>query len=157
MKAQAAMEYLMTYGWAILIVVVVVAALYWMGPLNPATWMRPTATGFGEIGVPEPGAWVLKANGDFVVKLSNNVGARINVTGATVKLDATACSNVLISGASYKELDIREGFNITASCTPAPAAGAPYRISVEITYDNLQTGLKGFKDSGTLTGKTAAA
>lgn len=30
-KAQAAMEYLMTYGWAILIVIVVVAALYAMG------------------------------------------------------------------------------------------------------------------------------
>ena len=30
-KAQAAMEYLMTYGWAILIVVIVVAALYAMG------------------------------------------------------------------------------------------------------------------------------
>lgn len=30
-KAQAAMEYLMTYGWAILIIIVVVAALYAMG------------------------------------------------------------------------------------------------------------------------------
>jgi hypothetical protein len=30
-KAQAAMEYLMTYGWAILVVIVVVAALYAMG------------------------------------------------------------------------------------------------------------------------------
>lgn len=30
-KGQAAMEYLMTYGWAILIIVVVVAALYAMG------------------------------------------------------------------------------------------------------------------------------
>lgn len=31
MKAQAAMEFLMTYGWAILIVIAVVAALYAMG------------------------------------------------------------------------------------------------------------------------------
>ena len=30
-KTQTAMEYLMTYGWAILIVLVVVAALYSMG------------------------------------------------------------------------------------------------------------------------------
>lgn len=30
-KAQAAMEYLMTYGWAILIIIVVVGALYGMG------------------------------------------------------------------------------------------------------------------------------
>ncbi|MEM7821527.1 MAG: hypothetical protein QXX38_01800 [Candidatus Aenigmatarchaeota archaeon] len=31
MKGQAAMEFLMTYGWAILIVIAVVAALYAMG------------------------------------------------------------------------------------------------------------------------------
>jgi hypothetical protein len=31
MKAQAALEFLMTYGWAILIVIAVVAALYGMG------------------------------------------------------------------------------------------------------------------------------
>jgi hypothetical protein len=31
MKGQAAMEYLMTYGWAILIVIAVIAALYAMG------------------------------------------------------------------------------------------------------------------------------
>lgn len=31
MKAQAALEFLMTYGWAILIVIAVVAALYMMG------------------------------------------------------------------------------------------------------------------------------
>ena len=30
-KAQTAMEYLMTYGWAILIIIVVVAALYALG------------------------------------------------------------------------------------------------------------------------------
>ncbi len=34
-KGQAAMEYLMTYGWAILIIVVVVAALYAMGVFKP--------------------------------------------------------------------------------------------------------------------------
>lgn len=33
-KGQTAMEYLMTYGWAILIIIVVVAALYAMGVFN---------------------------------------------------------------------------------------------------------------------------
>ena len=36
-KAQAAMEFLMTYGWAILIVLVVLAALFFLGIFNPAT------------------------------------------------------------------------------------------------------------------------
>src|SRR5690348_13976655 len=34
-KAQSAMEYLMTYGWAILIIAVVLGALYQLGVFNP--------------------------------------------------------------------------------------------------------------------------
>ena len=34
-KAQAAMEFLMTYGWAILVVLVVIGALAYFGVLNP--------------------------------------------------------------------------------------------------------------------------
>ena len=36
-KSQAAMEFLMTYGWAILIVLVVTAALFFLGVFNPRT------------------------------------------------------------------------------------------------------------------------
>ncbi len=34
-KAQAAMEYLMTYGWAILVIVIVLAALLYLGVFTP--------------------------------------------------------------------------------------------------------------------------
>ena len=40
MKAQSAMEYLMTYGWAILIIAVVLAALFQLGVFN-ATFFQP--------------------------------------------------------------------------------------------------------------------
>ena len=36
-RAQAAMEFLMTYGWAILIVLVALAALFFLGVFNPRT------------------------------------------------------------------------------------------------------------------------
>ncbi len=36
-KSQAAMEFLMTYGWAILIVLIVLAVLYGLGVFNPNT------------------------------------------------------------------------------------------------------------------------
>ncbi|MEK6967590.1 MAG: hypothetical protein AABX51_03085 [Nanoarchaeota archaeon] len=36
-KGQAAMEFLMTYGWAILVVLVVIAALAYFGVLDPTT------------------------------------------------------------------------------------------------------------------------
>jgi hypothetical protein len=39
MKAQSATEYLMTYGWAILIIIIVTAALYALGIFNPQTYI----------------------------------------------------------------------------------------------------------------------
>ena len=46
-KGQAAMEYLMTYGWAILIIIVVVAALYAMGVFKlPGGGMAPCSPCF---------------------------------------------------------------------------------------------------------------
>ena len=36
-KAQAAMEFLMTYGWAILVVLIVRAALFYLGIFSPRT------------------------------------------------------------------------------------------------------------------------
>jgi hypothetical protein len=33
-KSQAAMEFLLTYGWAILVVIVVIAAIAWLGFIN---------------------------------------------------------------------------------------------------------------------------
>jgi len=81
-KAQAAMEYLMTYGWAIIIVIIVAAALYAMGLFNPGT--QAIATQFNNIGKPEPGAWQLTSGGAFTVKLGNNAPYGINLTLVTV-------------------------------------------------------------------------
>jgi len=37
-KSQSAMEYLMTYGWAILVIAIILAALYTLGIFNPLTF-----------------------------------------------------------------------------------------------------------------------
>ena len=44
-RAQSALENLMTYGWAILIIIIVAAALYAMGVFNPAAWSGKRITG----------------------------------------------------------------------------------------------------------------
>jgi hypothetical protein len=45
-KAQGAMEYMMSYGWAILAVMVVGGAVWQLGILNPGSAQPPTSTGF---------------------------------------------------------------------------------------------------------------
>jgi len=39
-RAQAAMEYLMTYGWALLVIVLVLGALIYLGVLNPSARLQ---------------------------------------------------------------------------------------------------------------------
>ena len=46
MKGQAAMEYLMTYGWAILVVIAVIAALYMMGVFRIGAGAAPCSPCF---------------------------------------------------------------------------------------------------------------
>jgi hypothetical protein len=42
-KSQAAMEFLMTYGWALLVVLIVIAALAYFGLLNPNRFLGDKA------------------------------------------------------------------------------------------------------------------
>jgi len=52
-KAQSAMEYLMTYGWAILIISVVLAALFQLGVFNPMTFAPKAPPGACQVFRPD--------------------------------------------------------------------------------------------------------
>jgi len=90
LKSQAAMEYLMTYGWAILIIALTLAVLYSLGIMNPKNFI-PRA--------PPGSCFVFRPNGpgttDFVslqgtcgylpmyVASFNRVNSRIGINPAT--------------------------------------------------------------------------
>jgi len=64
-KSQAAMEYLMTYGWAILIIALSLAVLYSIGILNPKNFVPKT----------QPGAcYVYRPNGPGTTDLISLIG-----------------------------------------------------------------------------------
>ncbi|MCL4373435.1 MAG: LamG domain-containing protein [Candidatus Marsarchaeota archaeon] len=52
-KAQSAMEYLMTYGWAILIISIALAALFTLGVFNPYTFVSKAQPGSCQVYRPE--------------------------------------------------------------------------------------------------------
>ena len=52
-RSQSAMEYLMTYGWAILIIAVVLAALFELGVFNPMTFAPKASPGSCQVMRPE--------------------------------------------------------------------------------------------------------
>ena len=151
MKAQSAMEYLMTYGWAILIVIIVAAALFALGVFNPATYTQSTATGFTGFQIPS-GGWQFTTGGVLTLQLKNMAGANINITNIQATYAGTSGTNTTASnpigpGSAYTEKVTIAGVT--------PATGASYSVDVVVSYTNLDTGLA-FTSSGKVTGTVSA-
>jgi uncharacterized protein (UPF0333 family) len=98
-KAQAAMEYLMTYGWAILIIVVVIAALYAMGVFKQKSTIPYTGFG-GELTYSAHNAThlVLVAGRDIVYNGVNYPsGEKITVQLTSCNWDSSNTCDVTVS------------------------------------------------------------
>jgi hypothetical protein len=150
-KAQSAMEYLMTYGWAILIVIIVAAALYALGIFNPATYTGRIPTGFTTLGAPTD--WDLTSNGDFDIILNNKLASQITIWNFTVMLgDQTDWDDTPVLLAPGAELQYPYALSFTS---PTPTSGTTYSVDVEILYS---TGV-GFNhtESGRVTGLVSQA
>jgi len=147
LKAQAAMEYLMTYGWAILIVVIVAAALFALGIFSPPTGTR--CSGFANLGCPTE--WQYDSTAvTFTAVLKNAVGQPVTVTAVDYTVNGETATGV---GVPY---NIAVG--ATQSSTSAAfigngvvASGNAYSVQVEITY-TVGSGTLSQKDTGTLSG-----
>jgi hypothetical protein len=147
MKAQTAMEYLMTYGWAILIVIIVGAALYALGIFNPATYTQSTATGFQGFQIPSGGWQFVGSSGQLTLQVKNMAGSNIDITNVTATyagaLRYTLAATGTFAPGTSKTITIT-GFSTASS-------GAAYSIPVTLTYTNLDTSLT-FTSAGTMTG-----
>lgn len=77
-RGQAAMEFLMTYGWAILVVLAAIGALAYFGVLSPDNFLPERCTTSPEFGCIEHQA---REGGDVSLGIQNNVGSTLsNVT-----------------------------------------------------------------------------
>ena len=82
-KGQTALEYLMTYGWAILIVIVAIGALYALGLTKTCRWVGTQVSGFSgggfEVSTPRFDA----SDGQLVFDLKRIGASTVTVTSAT--------------------------------------------------------------------------
>ena len=146
MKGQTAIEYLMTYGWAILIILIVAGVLAYYGIFAPSGFLGPTARGFGQLQVLSP--WSLATTGTLTLNVENRVGEAVNVTHVNMTLDQTEYS-VDVS----PEVQINTGLhNIvqpTYSGIGSHSAGEAYTATLTIYYN--YTG-QIFSSTGTISG-----
>ncbi len=132
-KAQAAMEFLMTYGWALLIVVLAIGALvYWLKPtsLTPENCQFNTASGlFCEKFDAAPG--------NVRIKLSNHLSERIQITGAAISQDGDTCT---LAGGPTGWINEDDSLEIVlsggGSCANLAAPGKKLKGDISVTYED---------------------
>jgi hypothetical protein len=147
MKGQTAIEYLMTYGWAILIILIVAGVLAYYGIFAPSGFLGPTARGFGQLQVLNP--WSLSAaTGILTLNVENRVGGTINITTLNMTLDG----NPYTSSVS-PQVQITSGENKivpgTFSIPPLHNKGDSYTATITIYY-NYSGQI--FSSTGTISG-----
>jgi hypothetical protein len=125
-KAQAAMEFLMTYGWAILVVLVAIAALAYFGVLNPGRFLPESCT----IG-PGLACSDFKVSGTTATIIVKN-GMGSGLTGVSLNLTDTATYTCAAGSATT----IADGAELTYTCTlGAPVApAAKYKGTLTLGY-----------------------
>ncbi len=135
-KGQAAMEYLMTYGWALLVIVIVIAVLMWINPFK-----APPQCIFDEPGFACTGTMILQTNGQFYADI-------VNGNYRSVKIEKIA----LIRGRDDPTLAAYQNVAINLKQQGSFNTGDPkYVILVARKADGtLQTFAKGDDFSGRL-------
>ena len=132
-KAQAALEYLVTYGWAILIILVVGLVLWQMGIFNRIS-TPPNCVGFSQI---TPLDWKASGN-ELTLLLTNEAGTKLNLTGVSASVFGTPCNT------NSTTADLRPGQSrmvVLSGCGGLPNTGEYYRANITIVYRHTTSGI----------------
>lgn len=143
-KSQAAMEFLMTYGWAILIVLVAIAALYFLGVFSGKT---PNSCNI------EPPFNCIDSK-SIVPNIVLQVGSLNSVQDVssitTMTVNGVACTSITLNPAT-----LRSGGKSDITCNTNLLADEKFNGEIVITYSN-KVGLPGKTAKGTFSGQMRA-
>jgi hypothetical protein len=146
-RGQGAMEYLMTYGWAILVVMIVGVVLWQLGVFNVGQG-NLVVTGFVKMQPLTPS--VAYRSQAFTGSFTNALGTTIKLTNVTINetISGTLCpagsltvrpSNM--STGSYPTVKAGGTFTLTNPSCPSKTDGESYDLAVTIQYNATMGGI----------------
>lgn len=91
-KSQSALEYLMSYGWVIIILVIIGGVLYLLGVFNPN---QDTSTVVYELSNFHVDDALLSSNGDVNLELGVRTGQTTQVSNIDYSIEGYNCSNLV--------------------------------------------------------------
>jgi len=153
-RGQAAMEFLMTYGWAIVVVLAAIGALAYFGVLSPNK-LLPDRTTFATP-LPNVDNAVINMSNSVQIAFKNNKGVAITLPlTATVAGGSSQCSGALTVTGTFTNSSLLQetivagvtqisnggGFMLTFQC-PANAnakVGERFKADFAFPYTNAET------------------
>ncbi|MGB9634857.1 MAG: hypothetical protein ACP5H8_01555 [Candidatus Micrarchaeia archaeon] len=131
-RAQSSLEYLMTYGWAIIILVAVLSVLYSLGVFDPQQYMNEECLFQPSL---QCKSMSLKTNGEFELKLSNGLGYTLESVNASVNVLSTGES--IQSTTSQVSVDPNSDIVVRASLknTGTFRVGTIEKVKITINYE----------------------
>jgi len=127
-KGQAAMEFLMTYGWAILAAVIAIGVLAYFGVFSPGKYVTGNA-------VVNPPFYIDAANakastGAVQIALKNNGGEDYEIYTVVI----SDCGTYTGAPDSISASGSNQSLTVSVSCTGGLTAGDNLKGDITITY-----------------------
>ena len=158
-RSQSALEYMMTYGWAILIIVIVAVILYSMGIFNPSSSVTFTSSGFSPFTVSSSlcnnlGYKIAVIAGPIPNNANSLTISKVFLTSAT-GANATTSSYTLTNPVTLKSGQSATILIPTVACN---VANVHYSMSanIEYSYTVPTIGLQTINTTGTVAGTSIA-
>lgn len=155
-KGQGAMEYLMTYGWAILVVMIVGIVMWQLGIFNMGGTTL-TSTGFAKI-KPQLAATGISRTGQPKMVFTNGVGTQITVKSIRI-VDintGSSCgitSNLILPKTMAAGENMKLSTGVATTCVKNGNPGDVYNARVTLNYDVSVGGVvTSHQESGTIRG-----
>lgn len=126
-RGQSALEYLMTYGWALIVIVIVIAALVFL--INPSELSGSGCTGFDNLPI---GNFQISSAG-LAFKMTNMTARNISAVTIEGSFDGGAYEN---SGQYTGTEAINANAEVDVSWTGQTLATGDHTIDLNISYND---------------------
>ena len=146
-RSQSALEYMMTYGWAILSIVIVAVVLYSMGIFSPSSFL--SFSGITGLSGFQPASAACASNGQMIVKLSNSLGYQVSL----FSINVTTSSGVSVTQPESATLNPGQTQEFIVFGICPKTSGSSFSDTITVTYTEPSQPIPGpYSLSGTAKG-----
>jgi hypothetical protein len=145
-RGQAAMEFLMTYGWAILAAVIAIGVLIYFGVFSPGRFVPETCVLAAPLGCDDDSTATVAAGVTLIV--DNGGGEDYTVT----EVDVSNCATL---GPISVTVPSGESATFVVACVPALTLDERFRGNIGITYNKVGA-VRDLTSTGSITRKVIA-